>query len=1158
MFRLYDNFSTHCDNKMPYSIFVERHTEIENLHAGDVEGEFALKSIGNRFVLKTPELKNFRFKTHFGFTSMAEFKTNLSLLFQYDKVNRSGKAVKIEYNLENSFEVSLISVDRSTEVVLDSTIINDIHLEEGDRIELSVTCKGDKIEGSLDDKCFSFATEAKPGYLALERGNYIGMCLLSDIEVESDDDLNRETLLKDMTVEVPILNGGDIPYKLTFNIYKENEECYAGVVLSGGTSTREKNPQDRPGQYVAEIDTITAPYVKFKNGSYEEKFYIFNDSKLITDPNIFWQVLNEIWEVPDMPMSRTFPISEKLFSKDIIITYGYELFSAGGYTPNGGAGEFIYNFKGELLYQGEPLCGNVFELLSPKDKKIISYIPKDAYRYDEIVKHLETNHYFEVCEDISLTIRVRTKLNPEYISFKAQILDVYERDVIEEYSPEANIEDKLFDFNTVTATITHKPLPEKLYRAKFIFCYGDSEIEEFTRTFEVYDPNTDITPAVASGLPVAFSMPNEQKWLERSAFDLWNPMPSLDSEHYISIITDTPIEAERRRVWEVIKPFKRKWFAWLQNRTCRNYQPEDHPETVKYSDYLYYAPEEVFPMRNDFQRLLAYTNSIELRSILNDFLNLHPEIKEKVRFTVPTEDGEIRLTGFFEEEIDDKCWIDNERLKEFLDLCHEEWFEYAIERLHQGILTQNERLTAYNPNFKRAIYGPFNQYINCTLSYHTIRSFGLYNDERLVNDVYTGFAIFEDYPRSCSYQTYRGAFAVMTLNLHLPNLLVYPEQYQGSKRGGCIDGAVKFSNAPMGQYLCDDNFIATQSYEYIFNTPCLTDEGFSYWHNYGFHRSNFHSRRWNVLNKGWSNVIDYKPQKPYKAPAYLVQYNDREDEFDNDTKSLVNHMTINNRSEQAHGVLYECQREAGLNAGYGVKWDNLKNIKADECDFLVLPDLREAPKGAIEEIRRLYNEGVGLIGVSYIDGLEDIFGVKPECQIKRVNTITIGGESENIYPMDAEFLYKAEDAEAVLYSNCDIPVVYKKDRAILINAPVYAIGYECFAGTAAKGRKNISSLFRKVMADLMVDISDTVVLGENVGVTLFETEKGETVLLAMDYTPFDNREHPERMATVKLNLDGITKAESDRDIISVHNKEGKLIELSFKIKNHESVFVKLS
>lgn len=1157
MFKLYDDFSTHCENKMPYSIFVERHTEIENLHAGEVGGEFALKSIGNRFILKTPALKNFEFSTHFGFTSMAEFKTNLILHFGYDKVCRKGKAIKIEYDLENSFEVSLISVDRSTEVVLSTVVLNDIHIEEGDRILFSVSCLNGKIEGLVADKSFSFSVDAEYGYLALERENYIGMCLMSYVLVESNDDIKEEKLIEDMTVEVPILHGGDIPYNLTFNIFRQNEECYADVVLSGGTSTREKNPMDRPGQYVAETDTITAPYVKFKVGDYEEKYYIFNDSKVITDPNIFWQVLNDIWEVPEIPMKRVFPISEKLFNKDLIITYGYEKFSAKGYTPNGGAGEFVYDLSGKLLYGGDPLSGNVFEILSPKDKKIISYIPKTAYKYDEIVKHLEGNHYFEIDEDINLTFRVRTKLNPEYIWVKAQILDVYEREILAEYTPEIKVEDKLFDFNTVTAEIAHKPLPEKLYRARFTLCYGDSEIEEYTRTFEVYDTESDITPAMASGLPVTFSMPNEQKWLERSAFDLWNPMPSLDSEHYISIIADTPIEAERRRVWEVIKPFKRKWFAWLQNRTCRNYQPEDHPDTVKYSDYLYYAPEEVFPMRNDLQRLISYTNSIELRSILNDFLNLHPEIKEKVRFTVPTDDGEIRLTGFFEEEIDEECWIDNERLKEFLDLCHEEWFEYAIERLHQGILKQNEILKEYNPNFKRAIYGPFNQYINCTLSYHTIRSFGLYNDERLVKDVYTGFAIFEDYPRSCSYQTYRGAFAVMTLNLHTPDLLVYPEQYQGSDRGGCIDGAVKFSNAPMGQYLCDDNFIATQSYEYIFNTPCIREEGFSYWHNYGFHRANFNSRRWNELIKGWANVIDNKPLKPHKAPAYLVQYNDREDEFDNDTKSLINHMSINNRSEHAHGVLYECQREAGLNAGFGVKWENLKDIKAEDCEYLVIPDLRDAPKGAVEEIRRLYIEGVGLIAVSYIDGLEDIFGVKANKQIKTVTTIMTDKDSENIYPMDAEFLYTGVGAEEVLNSNCEIPVVYKNNKAVLINAPAYAIGYEQFAGTAAKGRKNISSLFRKVMKELMVEISNPVVLGENVGVTLFETVNKETCLLAMDYAPFDNREHPERIATVKLNLDGITKAESDRDIVSVC-KDGKLIEISFKIKNHESVFIKLS
>jgi len=83
------------------------------------------------------------------------------------------------------------------------------------------------------------------------------------------------------------------------------------------------------------------------------------------------------------------------------------------------------------------------------------------------------------------------------------------------------------------------------------------------------------------------------------------------------------------------------------------------------------------------------------------------------------------------------------------------------------------------------------------------------------------------------------------------------------------------------------------------------------------------------------------------------------------------------------------------------------------------------------------------------------------------------------------------------------------------------------------------------------------VLGENVGVTLFETENCETVLLAMDYTPFDNHPHGEREAVVKLNMDGVFRVSCEREIF-VGRKNGEVRELRFAIKPHESVFVKLS
>ena len=89
---------------------------------------------------------------------------------------------------------------------------------------------------------------------------------------------------------------------------------------------------------------------------------------------------------------------------------------------------------------------------------------------------------------------------------------------------------------------------------------------------------------------------------------------------------------------------------------------------------------------------------------------------------------------------------------------------------------------------------------------------------------------------------------------------------------------------------------------------------------------------------------------------------------------------------------------SGLPCGFMTDWDSLPVSQA--LRPIVLPSLAEAPK-AVEHIRRLYNQGVSLFAVSRVDGLEDIFGVKPSSE-NRVNVSDTIGNSEYILPLDAE------------------------------------------------------------------------------------------------------------------------------------------------------------
>ena len=477
-----------------------------------------------------------------------------------------------------------------------------------------------------------------------------------------------------------------------------------------------------------------------------------------------------------------------------------------------------------------------------------------------------------------------------------------------------------------------------------------------------------------------------------------------------------------------------------------------------------------------------------MRNILSEFLEQNPQIAEKLSFTVSKSDEEDAVEMLFDAvDIDVPFTYDN--LKELLDLCYVEWTGFLLKYIREDVKKQNKELSAINPNFKRSIYGPCNQYINATMSYRSIRDYGILDDEGLATELYTGFAMLEDYPNSCSYQTYRAVYLAMSTLLHVPSLVIYPEQYKGSNLGGCIDGAVKFANPPMGARLMEPYENSTSSYEFAFNTPQRIEGGYKYWDTYGFHRPDFPPELWSAIVKDWKNVLEYKPKRPLKTVGFIAEYTDEECIFDAEIETYHKSASIKNRSEQGHGYLYDCSREAGLNAGFVIKSETLKELGADECEILMLPTLKNASEETISQIRRLHSEGVALVAVSDITGLEDIFGVELNNKTEVVDTIYYEGQIENVYPMETELYYKATTADVLVATEEGTPIVTKNGNAILLNAIVTDIGYEAFEGTQGKSKHCVSTLLKKCLIKCMRELSSGFAIGENVGITLFETQK---------------------------------------------------------------------
>ncbi len=1138
MFSLKDDFKSFDDNKIPYSFSVERHTETENLHVGVTDEGFSFKSIGNRFILNTPVFKTGAFSTKFKINYLAEFNPKFYIFFQYDRQKRTGKGLFFEYDLKDTFSVALVNVDKMAIDVIETKKITGICLNDSTFYSLNAEIKEDLVECIIEDKKITFNCENKKGNLAIERKNFIGELIFNEIEFCSNDEFDCENVLPARTVDIPLRNGGDIPYKFTWEINRLESDYYLLCSLDGGTKTRKLNREDRPGQYSVERDFMDFPYVGIRVNNNDNKYYLFSKKIAFIDPNIFWECQKEFFGDVEIPIKRCFKLDEFNIDEDIEIIFGYKNLLCSCYATQMGAGEFRYDINGNMLYSGEPVDGkDIYEVFSPFDKKVISYIPEVCYKREEAIEHIKYNHYFDVTENIDFTLNIKTKTQCEYLSVKARILNIYETEIIDEKDADFKFVNWKYGYMEGESHVTFGKLEVGVYKIEFLIYYGDKLYNKIMKVFEVMDENSDEIPALKSGLPFMFSMPNELKWLMRNSFDLWNPARSCNIEHYISCVTDTPIEAETRKVWEVIKPFKREWFAWLAKRTCREWSPESHPEIIANADYLYNSIEtEMHPIRNDLWKINNYRRD-EFMKIFYSFLHDNPEIAEKLDY----KEGMPEFTYA--------------HLKNLMDTCHKEWVNYAVEKLLLLFKEQNERFKEVNPKVKRSIYGPFNIYVSPTNTYQSIKAYGLPCDERLAEDVYTGFTIFEDYPYSCSYQTYRGPFAIMTVLAHIPKLRVYIEQYKGGI-GGCIDGAVKFANPPMGAYNLEPYQNSTHTFEFVFNTPHKLADGYHYWSTYGFHRPDYKFEMMDELVKDWTYVIENKPKKPVKSLAFIAEYTDDEDVYDDSIIDLEGFAKFNNRSDNSHGVIHECSREAGVPNGFALKFDTLKTLSADECDLLILPTLKGVKEEYIKEIRRLYNDGVNLIAVSDIDGLEDIFKVEKSPETVKVNCLEYNGATEYIYERNAELTYKPCGADVIVKGNDNTPCVIATERTALINTALTELGAECFEGVPGRSRRVVGTLIRNALKDIIRTLSRPLVYSDNMGLSLFETESGKTTILAIDYTPFDNTEKGVKQAVVNVNMDDVIDAKSNSEIM-IGKKDGVVKELRFDIKPHGFVFIDL-
>jgi len=1100
-YRFHEAFQCFGEKNIPYGMRVEKDTIYTHEHTRVEDGVFYITCTGNHFLCRTPHLRTFDAEIilnshyHNGYTGFR-------FLFGYDSIRRTGYALNFRME-HNKLEMDFSAVQRRKNSIIEKAEL-DFPDPGENKLTLSVSTDGTTVSGSVGEIHFSYTLPGE--YCAGE----IGISMLNGMEigmygftVTSNDPLEYRVIAPEKTVEIPLRGGGNMPYTLTYSVHQYDNQPYLSYSFDGGAQYREQYP-DYPretGQYCVEQDRITDPYVALYDSRTEESLchaMIYHGMRATTDPGLVWQVLRSYFQVIDLPAKGTIPLQDGIDWDHLQISFGYGHKGARGYMMQSETDiEYIFDFAtGEEIYQGKARSAEYIELTSYSEKTI-ARVPKTIYDYDAVIYHLQNNHFFEENESISFDAVIHCSKDPAFLTVKADLQDVYG-----EYIKNMDC------VPTETGySFSCGALPVGVYRIFVTVFYGDKPCLERDVVFEVYDPAGVRCAPLESGLPFLFSTPNEQKYLDRDAFDLYTPVPDCDMEHFYSCSAMPGDIGVRKKIWESNKLFARPWYVW--NSPHRTITREEFKafgeEILRHCDYCYYPEKHEWGvMRHDYFQLRSYNNT-GLMEYLHDFLALHPEYD----FGITPGSTTLNMS----------------QLKALLTTCLSEWMDYANKRVGEDTRAQTEWMRSMNPGIKRACYGVFPVYSGPMTTHHSCKYIGHAPDCSLADYTYDGFGQLEDYPYSCSYHTYHGPYFVTHALLHNPGLAIYPEQYTASA-GGCIDGAVKDAHPPLGKYDMPPYFNITLSYEYVYNTAHLTPEGFRFWTKRGFMQRDFSPAFVDTFVRGWKNVTRHEPVRPLRAAAYLSEIPGDEDIM----KFTESDQSISNRSNMGLTYLFETARLGGLPCGFAVTYDTLLNLTPDMTDCVVLPSLKDAPAAVISHLRKLHESGVALAAVSRVDGLEDIFGVEYAPQTVEIDCLASDDTEEPICPDTANLFYIPTDAKTVLWAvgtdGKSYPAILRNGNALLLNAPTDELGRAKNRFWPIYNAPNISALLREVLTAQLQTLAQPTAQADNCGITLLEDQNGDTLLLAVNYSNYELAS-PERLfpAEVRIHLDSFAGAE---------------------------------
>lgn len=1155
MLQLINNLQAHDDENLSYVFETEKYMPNEYLHGKADKDGYKICYYGSRHLVVFPSVTTFDMQCDVEFNEgfLGEVNSDCGFVFGYDRTISKRHEIFVRFRPHGGVVIELYLIDCAEKTVLKKQEY-EFDRETQDKFAAHLRVSENKVLFTFGAFEFEAEIEAMKGRIGVYRGEGYSTLCFSNLQLSTEEAVAEETLMDKVTLAIPDDNGAAKPYFIDVAAKKVGDVYKVEYTLWGGYSLNEIKDSYSDDTWTFPRDDIDSPFLRLGQG---KRLYIESNGIRHLDDHYPNKPLHEMtrasyeknYNVRELPLSGEFYFNT--LPDFSTLSYGYKNFMSAYTQHYCGGNEFVYSKQGKLLRRGGYLDADyIVDVRSPMCQEIYEKLPKDVPMYEKAVEHLKGNHYFTVHENPEFTVEVLTKKPLDLLCVNVYLKDAFQKEIIGEFTVCESKAAGLDGYNAEAWSLKTDKLPIGVYHAVIEICYAGKVEKTHVSAFEVLDMDKDICPPEASGLPSIYSGdggPNDTLYF---CPEYVNTAPDCNVTHYYSMGLYGSHAAQNRQVWKLLHLYKRKLMLWATGRTMTRQETVD-PKTLEWDIFReadiinltmpgieftrnYYRPDHYNPYN--------YVKGTVFHDWVEEFLSENPAYAEMLGFSkMPDED------------------VDEEHML-LMSKLHGPWLEYATRRYKNLMMEQWKKIKAINPKAKRHSYGHIPTYTTPLVAAHSAKWFGFITKEH--NEVVDAFIQLEDYPFNCAYTTTRGAFQIMTTKYLCPKLCIDPELYVDFE-AGCPDGMVDSGRPPFGIYYAPPYVQTTQLSEMFFNAGWFKDGEYCYSRDhvaniFDFAMSDSKARH-EALIKGWGGMKKNAAKKPYKATAFVYDMNEKEDRVDVQLERALfckyDLRNFYNISESGEMHLYRIMRERGHGMGFATGFAELKHFTKDDLNLLVLPSLEDVSDETIAEIMRLHESGVPLFAVGNVGKLAPLFGVKEHNRTQRVSYIDNGKTKEQILVYDAEIRYDNVDAEVVLSTDDNTPILLKKGNTCILNCSLCQVGVDDFRRMAYMSRNNISKHIYNALDDCLTQLfTPQVSVDANVGTSLYETLDGRRNLLLVDYTDMEKDliQGYKTRVTVRLNdldcndVEDLRLNEMDADM-TVVKKNGKVVAFSATI-----------